>query len=89
MLEELPKQYEKELEFCRKMKPEVIKPEILDNQLLDLMAREKELLTELAVKKVELCETLKDCVEMRFGPDQKNDIELTKSKFSVEQVKAQ
>lgn len=89
VLEELPKQYEKELEFCRKMKPEVIKPEILDNQLLDLMAREKELLTELAVKKVELCETLKDCVEMRFGPDQKNDIELTKSKFSVEQVKAQ
>ncbi|XP_055323758.1 uncharacterized protein LOC129578743 [Sitodiplosis mosellana] len=89
VLEELPKKYEKELEFCRKMEPEVINPEILDNQLLDLRAREKEMLTELAVKQVELCETLKDCVEMRFGPDQKSEVELTKSKFAVEQLKAQ
>lgn len=89
VLEELPKTYEKELDFCRKMEPEVMNPEILDNQLLDLKAREKEMLTELAVKKVELCEKLRDCVEMRFGPDQRSELELIKSKFGVEQVKAQ
>lgn len=89
VLEELPKRYEKELEFCRKMEPEIINPEILDNQLLDLKAHEKELLTELAGKKAELCETLKECAELRFGLDQQNDAELTKSKFSIEQVKAQ
>lgn len=89
VLEALPKYYEKELEFCRKMEPEVINPEILDNQLLDLKAREKEMLTELARKKVELCETWKDCIEMRYGPEEKNEAELTKSKFALEQVKAQ
>lgn len=71
------------------MDPDVTNPEILDSKLLDLKAHEKELLTELAIKKVELCEILKNCAEMRYGPVQKNDIDLTKSKFAVEQVKAQ
>lgn len=89
ILEELPKHYEKELEFCRKLEPEVFEPQILDRQLLDLKSREKDLLTELAAKKVELCKALEECTEIRFGPNQKNDSELTKAKFEVEQVKAQ
>lgn len=86
---DLPKHYEKELEFCRKMEPEIINPDILDNQLLDLKAREKELLTELAHKKVELCDAYKECIEMRYGPEQLDDSELTKAKLKIEQVKAQ
>lgn len=71
------------------MEPEIINPGILDNQLLDLKAREKELLTDLAGKKVELCETLKECVDIRYGPDQKNRSELSKAQAGVEEVKAQ
>lgn len=88
-MEELPKHYEKELEYCRNLEPEIVEPDILDNQLLDVKAREKELLTELASKKVELCNALVECIEMRYGPDQKNDMEFTKAKYQVEQVKAQ
>lgn len=89
VLEELARNYQKELAVWQSMEPEVINPEILDHQLLDLKAMEKELLTELAVKKIELCNTWKECIELRFGEDQKNEIELTKAKIAVERVKAQ
>ncbi|XP_031625680.1 uncharacterized protein LOC116342297 [Contarinia nasturtii] len=89
VLDELPKSYSKELEFCRKMVPEVIEPDIFDSQIMDLNAREKDLFTELAANKVALCETLVDCIELRFGPYEKNTSELTKAKISVERVKAQ
>lgn len=89
VLEELPKYYEKELEFCRRMEPEIINPEILDKQLLDLKAREKEQLAELARSKIELCDECKKGIEMRFGPNEAINSELTKAKFKIEQVKAQ
>lgn len=89
LLDELPKLYNKELEFCRKMEPEVIDANIFDSQLMDLKALEKELLTELATKKEALCETLVDCIHLRFGPDEKNASELIKAKVSLERVKAQ
>lgn len=89
LLEDLPKNYEKELEFCRNLEPEVIEPEILDNQLLELKARENELLKELANQKVELLNSLVESIQMRYGPSLKNDMEITKAKLDIEQVKAQ
>lgn len=86
---ELPKYYEQELEFCRNLEPDIVEPEILDNQLLESKAHEKALLVELADKKVELCNALVECIEMRFGSDQQHDMELKKGKFQVEQVKAE
>lgn len=89
LLEDLPKHYEKELEFCRNLEAEVIEPEILDNQLLEVKTRENELLKEMANKKVELLNSLVESLEMRYGPSLKNDMEFTKAKFDIEQVKAQ
>lgn len=89
MLEELAKQYGPELEYCRKLPPEVIEPEILDKELLEVKTKQKELTNELARKKLELCKELVECVEIRLGPNQENDMKLTKAKSGVEQVKAQ
>lgn len=88
VLEDLPKYYEKELQFCRNMEPEILEPEILDKKLLDLKKREQELVTDLAGKKVDLCKALNEAIDIRFGPTQENRSKLMKSKFSVEQVKA-
>lgn len=89
VLENLPKYYEKPLEFCRNLEPEILNPEILDKQLVDLKAREQELVAELAAKNAELCETLNEAVELRFGPTQEDSSKMIKSKIEVEQVKAQ
>lgn len=89
ILEDLPKHYEKELQFCRNMEPEILEPEILDRKLLNLKQREQELVTEIAVKKADLCKALNEAIELRFGSSLENHSKLIKAKISVEQVKAQ
>lgn len=88
-LEELPKQYEKELNFCRQITPEIDASTALDKEMLELKTREKEMVDALGRDKMELCETLVECAEIRFGPSLVNDAKITKAKFGVEQVKAQ
>lgn len=89
VLEELPKQYEKELEFCRQIEPEIDESASLDKEMLELKVREKEMVDDLVREKTELCETLVECAEMRFGPSLENDLKIAKTKFGVAQVKAQ
>lgn len=89
VLEELPKQYEKELELCRQIDSEIDESAALDNEILELKAREKEMIDDLVREKMELCETLVECAEMRFGPSLESGLQITKAKFGVEQVKAQ
>lgn len=89
LLEELRKQYEKELEMCRQIEPEIDESTALDREILVLKAREKEMVDDLRREKKELCEALVECAEMRFGPSLENDLKITKAKFGVEQVKAQ
>lgn len=89
VLEELPKQYEKELEFCRQLEREVNESAILDRELLELKTREKRMIDDLVREKTELCETLVDCAEKRFGLTLESDLKMTKAKIGVEQVKGQ
>ena len=89
LLEELPKQYEKQLELCRQIEPEIDESVALDQELLELKAREKEMVDDLVQKKTELCETLLECAEKRFGPNLESDLKITKAKLGVQQVKGQ
>lgn len=89
VLEDLPKQYEKELEFCRQLEREVDESAALDKELLELKAREKQMVDELVREKTELCETLVECAEKRFGQALESDLKMTKAKMGVEQVKGQ
>lgn len=89
VLEELPKQYEKELEFCRQIEPEIDESASLDKEMLELKAREKQMVDDLMRDKTELCETLVECADKRFGPNLESDLKITKTQFGVGQVKAQ
>lgn len=89
VLDELPKQYEKELELCHQINSEIDESAALDKELLELKQREKEMVDALVREKTELCETLVECADMRFGPRLESDLKITKAKFGVEQVKAQ
>lgn len=88
-MEDLPKQYEKELELSRQIDREVDESAALDNELLELKAREKHMVDDLGREKTELCETLVVCAEKRFGPTLESDLKMTKAKIGVEQVKGQ
>lgn len=89
MLEDLPKHYEKELELARQVDREVDESTALDKELLELKAREKHMIDDLVREKTELCETLVECAEKRFGPTLESDLKMTKAKLGVEQVKGQ
>lgn len=89
VLEELPKQYEKELALCREIDVEIDESAALDKEILELKKREKEMMDDLVRKKTELCETLVECADLRFGPSLENDLKITKAKIGVEQVKGQ
>lgn len=88
-LEELPKQYEKELELCRQIDAEIDESAALDKEILELKMREKDMIDDLVREKTELCEKLVECADLRFGPSLESGLKITKAKFGVEQVKAQ
>lgn len=71
------------------MEPEVVNPQILDGQLLELSARERELTVELAVKKAKYCQLLKECVDLKFGDEQQKEAELNNLNVTLCQAKAE
>lgn len=89
IFEDLPKQYEKELELARQVDKEVDESAALDKELLELKAQEKQMLDDLARDKTELCETLVKCAEIRYGQTLESDLKMTKAQIGVGQVKGQ
>lgn len=82
LLEDISQQYGKELELCRRKLKLVLEIKALEKE-------QEELLDKCVRILMELCELRVKFAVCKFGPSLKNDPELAKAKFDVENLMAQ
>lgn len=76
------------LEFAQNFDEKTLKPELLDNKVVELENRRQQLSVELINAKKRSVEKLKECAEMKFGPRQESVAKLIEENAAREQIKA-
>lgn len=89
LVEDLPKTYAPVLSFAKTMDDCVFQPEKLNAELIALEDRRRQLTQDVAAAKIRECQVLQKCVDLKFGPNQKNIAELLRSNVSIDQIKGE
>lgn len=85
---DLPKFYEPQLKFINSMSKDVFHKEEIQQELVDLECKRKSVIKEIADVKIEHCDLLKKCIELKFNSFQKSSAELIQLKVRIDQIKA-
>lgn len=85
---ELPLSIQPQLEFAKDIDEKLFDPKSIADKLEQLEQRRKRLETDIVESRLELCEKLDKCMELKYGPKQECVAQLLHENAEVEYMKA-
>lgn len=77
------------LNFARTIDENLFHPEKLQNKLIELETRRRQLTMDVAAAKIKENQVLQQCADLKFGPHQKNVAELLRLNVAIDQIKGE